>query len=50
MLLGHLLIPGSIQTQLLPPKNVETFLFITSDGDIFSTSAFEPLEIQPSQQ
>lgn len=51
MLLGSTLALGSLQAQLQkqasPP--VETFLFLTSEGNVFMTSNLESLQVQPNE-
>ena len=51
MLLGASITLGSLQAQLQkqasPP--VETFLFLTSEGNVFMTSNLEPLQVQPNE-
>ncbi len=51
MLLGSTMTLGSLQAQLqkqaAPPE--ETFLFLTSNGDVFMTSNLETLQVQPNE-
>ena len=51
MLLGSTMTHGSLQTLLTkvnePPE--ETFLFITSEGNVSNTVNLEPLQVQPNE-
>ena len=51
MLLGSTLALGSLQAQLQKQAepSVETFLFLTSEGNVFVTSNLEPLQVQPNE-
>lgn len=51
MLLGSTLALGSLQAQLQKQASphVETFLFLTSEGNVFMTSNLEPLQVQPNE-
>lgn len=51
MLLGASMTLGSLQAQLHRQTEPveETFLFLTSNGDVFMTSDSEPLQVQPNE-
>lgn len=50
MLLGAAMNLGSLQAQLQKQQTTPeaTFLFITSNGEVFVTSDSEPLQVQPN--
>lgn len=51
MLLGSTMTLGSLQAKLQKQAvhTEETFLFLTSNGDVFMTSNLESLQVQPNE-